>query len=196
MRSYGRRGLIAAMILLFPPLAFAHVQLGGSAAFAGEANTIASGGTSDSTYYNAFAYFTPYSKWNLSVGIEYVASSYNGPNSAGVNSVLTADTAALGLRYAFGKGEVFYAGAAFGITANANYQTTGAGAEAWTGSAMIFQAGLRPALSKHWRLKAAAHYVSASYASKKSTSGAASSSAVNSFTRASYFPTLGLEYEF
>lgn len=196
LRGNLARGICAVLILLTSSHAYARVQVGGSAAFAGEANTIASGGSSDSSYYDAFAYLTPYSKWNLYVGLEYVASSFTGPNSAGVNSVFSTDNAALGLRYTFGKSEVFYVGGAFALAANASYQTTGAAAETWTGSSMIFQAGLRPELNKKWRVKAAVHYVSSTYSSKKTANAASSSSAVNSFTRTSYFPTLGIEYCF
>lgn len=197
MRLRALRGLTVATILsLSVSASAARVLVGGSTAFVGDASTITTGSGGDSTYYDVFAYFRPHSKWNLYLGFEYIASSYSGPNSAGVASAFSTDNAAVGLRYSFGKNEIFYAGAAFGVAANANYQTTGNSAEAWTGSSMIFQIGLRPELSKKLRLKAAVHYVSASYGSKTPAGATSPSSSVQSFTRTSYFPTLGIEYGF
>ena len=152
-------------------------------------SSLKSYGTTSKTHFDGSLLF---STWQES-SFYFAAGLFNNieiaPVGASSNSTLNTIAPYAGFSLFFQK--QLYSLSGFYIpAATAAYSETGAGTENWTGSGYSGQLSLHPALNKYMAVAVTVKYVSLSYINKSGSS----ISSVNSFTRTSLIPTLGLQF--
>lgn len=175
---------------------FAHadILLGGDIGLIQDQKSITSRDLIQTTYYDAYLYLQASRNYPFYLGFEYIFISTTQPNTvATTTATLTSSNAMAGLKYVFGRKELFSLSLMGSPFIQANYQVTGSASDLWSGSAFASKFSIHPELSSSLKLCVSLIYYSATYTSKSNSSG---STTVSSFSRSLLIPTFGLQFKF
>lgn len=186
--------LVFVIFTVVSSFAHADVHLGGDIGLMQDQKTITSRDLIQTTFYDAYVYLQASRNYPFYLGFEYVFISTTQPNTvATTTATLTSSNAMAGMKYVFGKKELFSITLMGSPFIQANYQVTGSASDLWSGSAFASKLSIHPELSSSLKLCASLVYYSATYTSKSSSSG---STTVSSFSRSLLIPTFGLQFSF
>ncbi len=172
----------------------ADIHAGGDVGLIQDQKSITSRDLIQTTFYDVYIYLPASRNNSFYLGFEYNYMSTTQPNSvATTTATLTASNVMVGMKYVFGKKELFSISLMGSPSTQATYQVTGSKADLWTGSAFASKFSIQSELSSSLKLCVSLVYYSATYISKSSSSD---STTVSSFSRSLLIPTFGLQFKF
>jgi hypothetical protein len=141
-----------------------------------------------SSIYLGGIYLRMHPKAKVYLGAEAMSGSSIVKMDATTQAKASSQDVLLGVRYNFGKHEMFSVGAMYGVAAKVSYDLLSATSiEKWSGTSTMFRVGVTPNLRGSLSVLINLNYYSATYL--KETSG-------DVVTRAMLFPTVGLSLEY
>lgn len=186
--------LVFVICIAISSFARAEIHLGGDVGLIQDQKTFTSRDLIQSTFYDAYLYLQASRNYRFYLGFEYVYISTTQPNTVAITTAtLTSSNVMAGMKYVFGKKELFSITLMGSPFIQANYQVTGSASDLWSGSAFASKLSIHPELSSSLKLCVSLVYYSATYTSKSDSSG---STTVSSFSRSLLIPTFGLQFNF
>ena len=186
--------LFFVIITTISSFAKAGIHFGGDIGLIQDQKSITSRDLIQTTFYDAYLYLQASRNYPFYLGFEYIYISTTQPNTvATTTATLTSSNAMAGLKYVFGKRELFSISLLGSPFIQAIYQATGSASDLWSGSAFASKLSIHPELSSSLKLCVSLVYYSATYTSKSDSSG---STTISSFSRSLLIPTFGLQFNF
>ena len=180
------------LILFSHHLGFAYFDFGFSGAVTQENKNISTQKTSTKNFYEVYG-LSQLQKWPIHVGIAYMIVSSSNELTETTNEALSSANLYFVMRFGLFKKEPLSLTLYYNPSVQATYSTTGNAADKWTGSGYALQILWQPEITETFRLNGGVMYHSEAYTSKSTTSA---SSTVESFTRTTLLPVLGMQYSF
>jgi len=186
--------LVFAVVAAVSSFAQADTHFGLDLGLIQDQKTISSRDVIQTTFYDAYIYLQANASYPFYLGFEYVYITTTQPDAVSLaTATLTSSNAMAGMKYIFGKKELFSFSIMGSPVTQANYQVTGSASDLWSGTSLASKLSIHPALSPSLKLCVSLVYYSAAYASKTASSG---STTVSSFSRSLIIPTFALQYSF
>ncbi len=181
--------LMFIILNLVPSLVLGATRLNIEAVQMSDTSGIKSYGTTSKTHIDGSFLFSFWAESSFYFGAGLFNNIEVAPVGTSSNSNLNTIAPYAGFSKFFQK--QLYSIAGFYIpTATAAYSESGQGTENWTGSGYAGQVSVHPALNKYMAVSVSIKYISLNYINKSG----ATISTVNSFSRTSLVPSLGLQF--
>lgn len=171
----------------------AKMEMGLALGLVQDQNSFSSKNSFQNSLYTGSLYLNVSESSSFLLGFEYSYLTHVYPVSDTETATLISTNPMAGIKFVFGKEDIFAIGLAGSTSVQMSYKLTPGGSEIWSGPGFVGRLTIQPELSNVVRLVASFNYLSTSYTVKSATTEASTKTSV---TRSLIIPTIGVSFTF